>query len=64
MKLKDLLPYIDSSSHVRIVTRSYEVVYDGSMMFAYNEIDVKYYNSVIRGIFSGQYIDAIIIELQ
>ena len=64
MKLKDLLPYIDGSSHIRVVTRDYQVVYDGAMMFAYNDIDVKYYNSPIRAIFSGQYIDAIIIELK
>ena len=63
MKLKDLLPYIDSSAHIRIVDRSYDVVYDGLMFFAYNDIDVKYYNNVIHAIFSGLYTDAIVIEL-
>ena len=64
MKLKDLLPYISSDANIRIVDRKYNVVYEGLMMFAYNDIAVEYYNYTIRAIFNGSYINAIVIELK
>lgn len=62
MKLKDLLVYIYTWSHMRIFDRDDHLIIDGDIKDVYNTMPIEYYTYTVRQISSGT--SAIIIELK